>query len=346
MIRAVILLLTAAAGMEGRLSPAYAPIELLFGASDAVVVARCISIGQKDPSQPSVRDGHLVPLDYLLRYSSIKVYKGSDVPAGFSVLFRQGDPAEGTPGCGPHYVLLFLKSSGSGDPYAWADPNFGLRAFPGQPLGGGAGPFGLRGLEQDALAFLSSGGEPSKTALNLLADFTELSKTSAEALATSKGPMDRAGAILKLEILVRAKRAEYFEELVREVQNLPALDPLTFTPERVCDLLEEGRNNKDLPALEELVTNSPVENPLRACAMRGLRSLRVRTSVPFLIRQLDDANLMVSYLAVITLAEITDKSGEYGPGMGLFEKDPQKYRRVWRNWWEQWGAKEYSSTLR
>jgi hypothetical protein len=75
--------------------------------------------------------------------------------------------------------------------------------------------------------------------------------------------------------------------------------------------------------------------------MRGVRSLKSRSSVSFLVQRLDDPDVLVSHLAVMTLAEVVGLRGDFGPGLGLFTKDPEKYRGLWRSWWEQVGSAQF-----
>jgi hypothetical protein len=52
--------------------------------------------------------------------------------------------------------------------------------------------------------------------------------------------------------------------------------------------------------------------------MRGIRSLKSGDSVSFLTEHISDSHLLVSYLAIITLAEIAGRTGEFGPNMRSF----------------------------
>src|SRR5579863_5362327 len=148
MIRSPILLLIAALAIDGGVA-VYTPIEPLFAESGAVVVASCISVARKDPSAPVERNGHLVPLDYILTYSTLKTYKGANVPPSFRVFYSVADPAEGAPSCGEDPVLLFLSSRGPGEPYALANSAFGLRSFPDRPLQRAPGLTPLEELAED-----------------------------------------------------------------------------------------------------------------------------------------------------------------------------------------------------
>lgn len=271
MIRPPILLLLAASGVQGGVA-VYTPIEPMFAESGAVVVASCVSVERKDPSAPVERDGHLVPLDYIATYTTIKIYKGAKVPPSFRVFYPVPDPAEGVPGCGKEPVLLFVISRGSGAPYALANSAFGSRSFPGRPLQRAPGLTPLEELATDAASFLSAGGSRAETALRLLDDFGYLSEAGTDAVASFTGPLEHDAAVLRLEILVRAGRPEYFEKLLREIRGYPEAG----TPIGLCEALEKGGTAKDLPALEELARSAPANSLTRGCADRGIRNLTRR----------------------------------------------------------------------
>lgn len=65
--------------------------------------------------------------------------------------------------------------------------------------------------------------------------------------------------------------------------------------------------------------------------------------IPFLVSALDDPDHVAAYIALIALAEMTKKGGEFGPGRGLYDQDPQKYIALWKHWWETEGRDEYGS---
>jgi hypothetical protein len=100
--------------------------------------------------------------------------------------------------------------------------------------------------------------------------------------------------------------------------------------------VKDPRSLADLVAIAE----SPVEI-WHYGALHGLRNLHSPKSVPALVKALDDPDRMTEYAALITLAEITHKGGDYGPGLGLFDPDPDKYIALWKQWWETEGRGEY-----
>jgi len=349
--RLLLLFILAATSIRGAIAPVRAPIEPLYASADLVAVARCASVAQRDPTQAAEQDGRLVALDYVARYSTIKVYKGAGVPL-VSVVIRPPDPAWGSPGCRTENVLLFLQSAGSDGMYALADSNLGIRDFPSIEPGDATKQAGLDQLEADCVrAAASGGGAQAGQALRLLGDFQQVNQATVEALSRLPRPPDHDAAVLRLDILARAKPVEYLKDLVREIQASQSMNPLTMI--LACRVLEDKANGQDLAALEQLVDRLPaqspfvgemvVDNPFRVAAMHGIRGLKAASSVPFLIQHVDDPGLEVSYLAVMTLAEIThkDRGGEFATGMGTFRRNPQKYRDAWHTWWEREGSTQF-----
>lgn len=102
------------------------------------------------------------------------------------------------------------------------------------------------------------------------------------------------------------------------------------------NLVKDQRMLPDLIAIAQ----SPVEM-WHFAGIYGLRNLHNPTSVPVLIKALDDPDLLTEYEALITLAEITHKGGDYGPGLGPFRTNPKKYIGLWKEWWETEGRSEY-----
>ena len=66
--------------------------------------------------------------------------------------------------------------------------------------------------------------------------------------------------------------------------------------------------------------------------MAGIRRIKDPNSVPFLLDQLDSADRDVAYQALITLAEMNHRGGEYGPSMPVFQEDLERYKNIWKRW--------------
>ena len=208
--------------------------------------------------------------------------------------------------------------------------------------------------ESDCLRIAAAGAPAqAKKALDLLSDFMKVNKATVEGLSRLPAPSDADAAVLRLETLARAEPEDYMGRLIDQIHglrsSLRAMAPLTMI--RACNVLEDKSEVQHLAGLKQLVDDLPiqnpfvgemvVDNPFRMAAMRGIRRLKAPESVRFLVQHLDDPGKLVSYLAVVSLAEITHKGREFGPGMGQFEKDPQKYRDLWHRWWETEGSKEF-----
>ncbi len=83
--------------------------------------------------------------------------------------------------------------------------------------------------------------------------------------------------------------------------------------------------------------------PVQSGAMDGIRRIRDPKSVPFLMAKLGDPDSDVQYVALITAAEILGKyEGDFAPSMYLFDKKPQYYLGLWKQWWVEEGSKLYS----
>ena len=67
--------------------------------------------------------------------------------------------------------------------------------------------------------------------------------------------------------------------------------------------------------------------------MNGVRKLHDPGTVPFLVRKLESNDRMIQYLAVITLSEVTGLNGDFGPGMGPYLRNPDKYTKIWKDWY-------------
>ena len=95
-------------------------------------------------------------------------------------------------------------------------------------------------------------------------------------------------------------------------------------------MLADRTARADLPTLEAISRST---NPyLRLSAMTGIRRIKDPVSVPFLVDQLDSTDMDVAYQALITLAEMNHRGGEYGPSMPVFREDPERYKNVWKRW--------------
>ena len=218
---------------------------------------------------------------------------------------------------------------------------------------------GLSQLEADILKVVGGANvDRSKQALEILLQFDQLSPQAESFLRPFKTSSNDELRILSLEAQVLsgspAKDTTGIPKPLATIDT-PALvrrraaikdfatalrgraDSNAPVSEGVGRILAGDTTIGDLEMLEEIVTTSPVQS-LRLYAMLGIRRLAARQTLPFLVGQLDATDITVQFQAIMTLAEITGKGGEYGPGMDLFKKDPGKYSSIWKKWWREVGT--------
>ena len=72
--------------------------------------------------------------------------------------------------------------------------------------------------------------------------------------------------------------------------------------------------------------------------MVALRSMWGQKDADFFVRRLDDPDLNVQYHAVFGLAQAFKMGGDYGPGIGAFERNLDYYTNLWKEWWKKRAA--------
>ena len=197
------------------------------------------------------------------------------------------------------------------------------------------------------LATTGSGGMPMRDALETLEEFNDPGPEAYAALAPLTRSEDGDARVLSAVIRAFAAvarrggpgalRQPAFEELAIALRGRVQL-PGDNTLERITYLLTSHPAAEDLGALEEL-SRHPIPG-IRFSAMDGIRTLRSEGTIPFLVGQLDSDDVDVQYEAVVTLAELTGKGGDFGPGRTAFGRDPEKYKNLWKQWWAAGGLNE------
>jgi HEAT repeats len=235
-------------------------------------------------------------------------------------------------------ALMFLKMQSNGD-YGFAEPLLGataLKFFPvvtGQP--------GLATLQKAlAAALQSSDRRDIIQALQLLQGMNNLSPEILAATLPFEKSSDPEIAIPAVGVQLTTKTPQSAENLAAFLERYHS-DAPPISLISLGSMLLEFDNPDSLPILEKLANNETLS--VRYGAMDAIRKFKSLDSVPFLIKQLDDSNSNVQYVALISLAEILKFGGEYSPGMGPFDADPQRYLSVWKKWWRNIGKARYGN---
>jgi HEAT repeat protein len=178
-------------------------------------------------------------------------------------------------------------------------------------------------------------------ALRLLLGFDHIADETLSVVRPLSQSGDPDIALTALGVLLRTKSVDSVQKLRQYLESYTAdAEPsalFVIGPE-----LREISNPNALLALEALSRSK--FRSVQSGAMDGIRRIRDPKSVPFLMAKLGDPDSDVQYVALITAAEILGKyEGDFAPSMYLFDKNPQYYIGLWKQWWVEEGSKLYSA---
>ena len=299
----------------------------LFAKSDLVCRGAVSSETQLAADSLDAR-GKLLPVDYRTLVEVRSCYKGTILGSTVALLFRSVDRARGMPlSFGP--LLLFLKRETEGT-YVLTDDSASL-PFWDVPLTTRDGRGGIAQLEDDLVEIANTLDLPSsRGATQILLRFRRLSEESLLKLKSVQRATEPNLAILRLVLLAKFDTTANLAELTRVVTKR---DPSAQLPaiEEIGEILADRSGSSDLESLKQM-SHSGFPH-LRVTAMLGIRRIKDPSTVPFLIEQLDAEDLLVQYQAVITLAEMTGRGGDFGPSLPVFEQNRDKPKQLWKQWW-------------
>lgn len=318
------------------------PVEDAFARADVVCGSRVAAVTALSREDAIDATGALAPVDYEVLHTDAWCYKGTIDSGRFVIRVHQDNRAHGRPGGVDTYVLGFFKRSEAG-PLAPDTVGELYLQFPQPPSRDNQTGDGLRRLEADALSLaLSRNSEQSRDGLDFLLKFRHLDPSLMAAFVQLGHSRDPDTRLLSIEALLKIKDVPDRRGLLHRFATLltTQADPDVFPGMSQIDSIIEESSIEDFGALKELVKcRYPM---IRFLAMDAIRKLRAPRTMPFLVAQLDSSDRNVRYDALITLAEITDKGGDFGPTMATFEKDPAKYVNRWKQWWTEEGARRYA----
>ncbi len=245
-------------------------------------------------------------------------------PEGF---FKKGQP-----------FLLFLVSAGPGV-YETGDRFLGMSPFSIIPAGPTAG--GFSGLEMTLAQIVAQSDRQDKLrALRLLQGFDAVSQQTRALMRRIADSDDFEMALTAWAILLKTKTPDVVAGLSAYLSSHPKATEPTLALKGVEDGLSAIRDERALGTLEQLASSKHFE--IRTGALYALRGIKDPKSVPTLVQSLDDEKPDLQYLALITPAETLKKyEGDYAPSMYLFDKRPQYYIGLWKQWWADEGSKLY-----
>lgn len=325
-------------------APGSVQVEAVF--AQASLVCNCVVKSIVDHAYPiEIRGRASMRYEVTAQITIRDVYKSDDLRVTNIAVQYVVDKQQGQSIAGSRLelskgqtVLLFLTKTGT-DTYEFADPFIGGTEFSSLPNeGGDLGPIKLQHVLTSVAQ--STVSLDQLQALRLLLGFDHIAD---ETLSVVR-PLSQSGnadiALTALGVLLRTKSVDSVQKLQQYLESYTAnAEPsalFVIGPE-----LREISNPNALPVLEAL--SGSKFRSVRSGAMDSIRRIRDPKTVPFLMAKLGDPDSDVQYVALITAAEILGKyEGDFAPSMYLFDKNPQYYIGLWKQWWVEEGSKLYS----
>ena len=336
-----ILLLAAFASAQAGPTPGSQSLEPAFDAADLVCygfVRSVVPETMTTTNQAGTRTQRM-RADIEVRGIYKSALNENSVIAGFTQTFPGSRGGGGPTLSTGQSAILFLKAVRP-DTYEFADRSLGAILF--SSLAAQSEGKGLEKLQYALVAVLDGDNHDDRLrSFRMLHGFDHLSPSVISRITHFADSKDPLTALWAMSLLVKAdvpdsvgRLSAYLDSYHEDIQDWVILNIHTD--------LAQIRDPKARTALESLTASK--FSPIRDGAMRGLRRLRDPRSVPSLVRRLDDSDEDIQYLAVITLAETLGKYGELAPNMALFDKNPHKYKDLWKQWWAEEGSKLYPAT--
>jgi|SRR6185312_2142382 hypothetical protein len=319
----VLILSAISASSEIQPEPGTQPIRPIYNASD--LVCNCVVTSTRLLSKEKVESvGNPVFSEHKLATLKIDdLYKGPDALSGeITTHFDDQLLQEG------ERVVLFLKFSGA-DIYTPTDVFVGVTKINTlEPVKSNV--TGLARLEEAlSEALMHSQRDDAINAMHVLQGFDNLDPNVVSALIGFTNSPDPEVAFAAIAIVLKAKPHDGVGILAKSLDSYKG----ETQPSSLFSIGSQLGHVDDLQSLETIqkLSNSRFLS-IRFGAMDALRRMKSYESIPTLLTRLDDSSKDIRYVAVITLAEITGKSGDYAPTMNLFDNKPNYYVNLWRTW--------------
>ena len=311
----------------------------VFEKSD--VVCSCLVLSADVTSEENLNPP---PKQVVLRHMRAVVevkdsFKANNVQPGDRVAVQYDVEEPSTRGSLPSIVksetaLLFLRRTESGN-YVFADPYLGathFNALPPSPDG-----VGLTKLQSALVKVIRQNDRNDQIrALRLLEGLNAFRPDTVSALNSLTNSPDPEIALSSIAVLLKTKTPESVEILRRYLETYSG-DARPVALLSIGSELGQVRDAGALSAVEALSGSKYLS--IKFGAIDALRTMRSPSSAPVLIQRLDDSNNDIRYFALITLAEIFGKSGDYAPLMRQFHENPEKHVALWKDWWSQTGSR-------
>jgi len=326
----IILGLSAVARADVGPTPGTQQVRPIFAQSDVVCNCSVTSVAVAEEREVQGNDRRVVWRRMIAKARVEDLYRGT-VTVGSTILIEYEDERPATRVLpvliAGSRALLFLRMGPSLN-YTFSDAFMGVTLFTSIPLQQGSS--GLVKL-QSALADVLGASNHNDTiaALRILQGFDQLGSNTlgkVEPLSNSNDPAVALGAIA---VLLNTKSPVSVEQLREYLSgHNGAAEPVALVS--IGSELGQIDDERALASIESLADSRYLT--IRLGAMHALRRMKSEASATVLIHKLDDPDSIIQYLAVITLAEIFKKQGEYSPSLHSFDQKPLDYINLWKAW--------------
>jgi hypothetical protein len=300
----------------GQISIGLPSVESLFDGADVVCVC---SLNRSNVT----RQTGLTAGSYVHDIVVVQAYKGSGT--GSLIEVRSQEAKDPLP-YGDHYLLTLIRQPNSREMTI-------VTAFhlPGDfPLRGQSEE--QRTLESDIDSYLTANPGHFLALIRLLERFDDLSPMTKNVLLRLTASSNSSSVVLGSTLVLLRKNVDPGRLFPLFLSNLVNTPPDQYPDLHDIDFIFiHNAERSDDNALESLANHHNLG--LQHAALLALRKVADPSTTGFLIKELDTNDPDSQYLALITLAEIYHKGGDFGPGIGTFEQDKEKYIGLWKNWY-------------
>lgn len=298
---------------------------------EAAIVCRCRVLNEMEARVHDGSDAKGDPLNRDVIVSFENFYKGGLAKDSRTLVAEVAAPVSGqSPLRADNTYVLFLSPTPTVNHYKLSNVQGSSVPLLGASSSTLTSMTGVRGLERDLGSLLeSSPTEPNKLYfLGLIADLASPGQETIAALDGLADNTSRTVSTMALSILVRYRPEKYMHLFLIRVADLGRSMPPNI--DSIGETVASLPTNTSIEDVEHVATSS--NSYLRRSAMLNIRRNASANAVPFLISQLSSTDQDVQYLAVITLAELNHKTGDYAPDRPSFGEKPDVYVELWRRW--------------
>ncbi len=306
----------------------------MYTRSDVVCSGTVISIGAVTLTSSTSELAQGSTFRKVATVQPIQCYKGAvNTDQPIEVDFAASNPNPQAALVVGERAIMFLQE-GQGGAYVFAEPSGSVFSFGSIPPSAQQG--GLDRLQDSLAAALTNGPkEDQLRAAMLLLGLDSVNPVVAKAIASAGASSDPEIKMPVIAVLIKNGSNAGNELLTSYLKTNIAIDSEPSGISQVMSVLGQVSDSRYVIKMQQLSSASLPE--IRLGAVEALRNMRSSVAIPNLIARLDDSDGDIRYVALISLAEIVDKTGEYAPSMELYNKRPDYYLTLWKTW-----AKSYS----